>query len=221
MKRTIFDIETDSIPREELAKFMPTEWSYGNLKDPVKIAQAKIEKEAEWIERAALSPLTGQILCIGIKTVEKSGVPKDDILDLPDGSFEEFTLLEGQEPDILNDFWELWKDSHRFFIGFNSNRFDIPFIVKRSMRWGVKIPMGVPRKGRDLHNTVDIMEVWQMGEYNDYVSLNTLAKFFGLPQKTSTGTEFAGLWHTDREKAIEYIKHDVDLTDRIAAILGV
>ena len=60
-----FDIETEGLPESELLAIMPDFKPNGTLKDPDKIAADLAKKKAEWIEKAALSPLTGRVLCIG------------------------------------------------------------------------------------------------------------------------------------------------------------
>ena len=65
MNYTVFDIETGALPLAELEAIMPEFEPSKVLKDPEKI-KADIEaKRAEWIDRAALSPVSGQVLAIG------------------------------------------------------------------------------------------------------------------------------------------------------------
>src|ERR1019366_8408715 len=59
----ILDIETG--PAVDADKFIPEFKAPGNLKDPEKIAAAVAEKEKEWRDCLALSPLTGQVLVVG------------------------------------------------------------------------------------------------------------------------------------------------------------
>ena len=74
MNTILFDIETAPLPESELAAlvppFDPAEVRTGNLKDPDKIAAKLAEAEAnhrrDFIERAALDPLTGRVLAIGL-----------------------------------------------------------------------------------------------------------------------------------------------------------
>ncbi|HWI60040.1 MAG TPA: hypothetical protein VNZ22_22630, partial [Bacillota bacterium] len=66
MKTIFFDIETGALPAAEIANLMPafdpTEVKTGNLKDPDKIAAKLAEAEAnhrrDFLDRAALDPLT-------------------------------------------------------------------------------------------------------------------------------------------------------------------
>ena len=68
MNAIIFDLETGPLAESELVAMMPVfdpeEVKTGNLKDPEKIAEKLAEAEAnhrrDFIERAALDPLTGR-----------------------------------------------------------------------------------------------------------------------------------------------------------------
>lgn len=74
MHTICFDIETGPLPETELAAmvpaFDPAEVKTGNLKDrdkvAAKIAEAEANHRREFIERAALDPLTGRVLAIGL-----------------------------------------------------------------------------------------------------------------------------------------------------------
>jgi hypothetical protein len=201
--KTYWDIETEALPISEIQKFMPTEWPLGNLKDPVKIEQTKIEKREAWLEKAALSPLTASVLAIGIK--DDAG----------------FKILEGDEVDILTEFWALWKDHKRTFIGFNTHGFDFPFLVKRSWCWNIDIGFTLPDKLWSLRNSIDLMARWSFGDREERISLANLAEFLGLPPKTGSGKDFAPLWHTNKEAAIEYLQLDVELLEMAAKRMGV
>ena len=60
-----------------------------------------------------------------------------------------------------------------------------------------------------------------MGDRQARGSLDTIAKHLGVGQKNGHGEDFARLWQTDREKALAYLRNDLELTGRIAEALGV
>ena len=81
MNTLIFDIETGPLPENELLAMMPAfdpaDVKSGNLKDPAKIAEKIAEAEAnhrrDFIGRAALDPLTGRVVAIGVMTFDARG----------------------------------------------------------------------------------------------------------------------------------------------------
>src|SRR5262245_13453189 len=70
----IFDVETGPLADSELSAllppFDPAEVKTGNLKDPSKIAEKIAEAEAnhrrDFFDKAALDPLTGRVVAIGM-----------------------------------------------------------------------------------------------------------------------------------------------------------
>ena len=51
-------------------------------------------------------------------------------------------------------------------------------------------------------------------------SLDTIAKHLGVGAKNGSGADFAALWQSDRAKAADYLRNDLQLTARIAEALG-
>ena len=247
-RAVIFDIETGPRPLAEIEHFyQPPEalppWDdsmvkYGNAKREELRAEKRAEQfaayqvlldshgpkmlahKAEWLSKAALSPVTGRVLLIG--TLASDDKPL--FFDYDD------------EREILSDFWEATERTlaDRIpIIGHNSNGFDLPFLVRRSWMLGVPVPREV-RQGRYWNPLFrDTMEVWNCGA-RDYVKLNALGDCFGVGQKTEgvSGGDFSKLWFGElpfeqwgtpedqRRKAYEYNAQDLRLTAAIAAKMG-
>lgn len=204
-KRVYFDIETAALPLPYLEMTMPEFTAPANLKDPVKIAAAIEEKKKAYLDDAALSPLTGKVLVIGI-------------LD-PDG-FKYSSA--GSEKLTLEFFWDLCDQvlphCHQL-ISFNGNGFDLPFLIRRS--WHHKLaPSRHLRDGRYWNrDVIDLREVWQLGDRQAPGSLDTISKFFGGTGKTGNGKEFAALWETDRTAALAYLENDLKQTRALAEVM--
>lgn len=243
----IFDIETGPDDKRlmdhwsypdfaELGDFDPSSVKTGNLKDAAKIAekieaarlaheQAKSTAKSDYdaaraqslqdhTDRAALSAATGRVLAIGYHSAETGK-----------------TLVHGEdqtEAELLNGFWAQYsrmRKAGRRMVGFNSNGFDVPFLLRRSWMLGVDVPPSA-RNGRYLDQIfVDLREIWLCGQrWGDCESsLDHVAKCLGVGQKTEgvTGADFARLWAEDRPRAIEYLTQDVRLTYEVAVRLGV
>lgn len=208
---TAFDIETG--PLEDLPPFDRGTVKLGNLKDPVKIAEKIAQAEVEYREKAALSALTGQVLCIGIM---EAG--------------EEPALLTGdessddREAELLGEFWRLVSlDPSDTWAGHYSNAFDLPFLYRRSLILGVDVPdFVINRRGHWSESFVDLMDVWRCGDRQLFVKLDALAAAFGIPGKTAgvDGADFARLWKEERPLAVEYAKNDARVTLEIAMRMG-
>lgn len=207
MSHTIFfDIETGPLPDSFLDMVAPEFEAPGNYKNPEAIAKNIDEQRAKWKSRAALSPLTGKVLCIGV-------------LDLA-GAFQTFDG-DGDEAQLLNDF-RAFVDLHQSanLAGFNIFGFDIPFITKRAWAKNVKpcIRPGFQFYRQDRF--IDLRAIWQMGDKHAEGSLNAIAKFLGIGEKSGSGAEFARIWTEDRAAAIDYLQHDLILTRDVAQRMG-
>lgn len=208
MKSITFDIETGPLSRAEIAEVKPDFQAPSNWKDPDKIREYINAKEAEWYQQAALSATTGRVLAIGY---------------IEEGS-EFHAFASGDEGADIAAFWNVITHygaiTHRL-IGFNSNSFDLPFLIRRSWKLGVRPPATL-MSGRYLnHNCVDLLDLWRCGNREDRISLDKLARFLGVGGKTGDGADFASLFSMNREAALRYLENDVLLTRRCAQVLGI
>lgn len=133
MNRLIFDIETigeDFSSMDDLTKELIS-----------KRAKKESEGEEDFNEKLnditsgfALSPLTGEIVTIGVLDIDsmKGGVyfqaGESDIQPLEINGIK---LIPMTEKEMLIRFWEIAARASEF-IGFNSRAFDAPFIITRS-----------------------------------------------------------------------------------------
>lgn len=217
MQTIIYDIETGALPESELTAllppFDPAEVKTGNLKDPDKIAAKIAEAEAnhrrDFLEKAALDPLTGRVVAIGLL--------------YPDSG--EFVVIgHDDEAATLREFWLTTKGEMgriNEMVGFNSNGFDLPFLIRRSWRHRVPVPFGIRRGRYWSDEMVDLRDAWQLGDRQARGSLDSIAKHLGVGAKNGNGADFAALWQSDRAKALAYLKNDLELTARVAEALGV
>ena len=214
MKTIYFDIETGPLPESELAAlvppFDPAEVKTGNLKDPdkitAKLAEAEANHRRDFFERAALDPITGRVVAIGL-------------LD-GDG----FRILHDEdEAAVLREFWNVCRGEmgriHEM-VGFNTHLFDLPFLVRRSWKHRVAVPRGIRRGRYWSEDMVDLRDAWQLGDRMARGSLDAIAKHLGVGAKNGDGKDFAKLWQSDRAKAVEYLRNDLELTSLVAGVLG-
>lgn len=199
----VFDIETRPLDFDQIKHLMPEFSAPANYKDEEKIAANIAEQRAKWIEKAALSPVTGAVCAIG---------------GLRDGVFAAYVDPEGNcEKEILEWFWRNIGRGTQL-IGFNNHRFDLPFLMRRSWLHGITVPKGLMR-GRYFQNSTDLMELWNCGG-NDFVSLNTVARFLGVGSKNGSGEFFHELLKTDPKAAGAYLENDIMLTAGVAVKMG-
>lgn len=239
-----FDFDPSKVKDCELIgqTFDPSSVKHGNTKDEAKRAEkeeserAKFEQAkaaaikamksgesdqfAELKGRAALSPITGRVLCIGFYSLTKDKIK----------------IIEGDEPDLLAVFWEQYskiRESNRSIIGHNFFGFDLPFMVRRSLILRVDVPRTVYQLAGRYVNWdkmfQDTMQAWQMGQFGSSVacSLHEVSRAFGLKGKKDkhevTGENFYKFyWGTQEERALalKYLEGDLKDTAFVAERLG-
>lgn len=252
----VFDIETGALPLEEIKRtlppfdrssiphpgeFNPDSVKLGRLgpeKAAAKIAEAK-EKHAKavanhktsiehaeaayWqsaLKRGALSSVTGQVVAIGY-------LGRKTELDLAG--------KHRDERDILLRFWEIYqmcRADKRRLVGFNSNYFDVPFIVQRSYVNAIDVPRTVLTPTNYLDGTfVDLADRWKAGNRRGgekgHGTLDTICKALNVPGKFGEmkGADFAAALNSGddelRAKAIKYLESDLEATQAVANRLSV
>jgi DNA polymerase elongation subunit (family B) len=128
--RLILDIETvgvdfeslDDFSREHIRKYAPS---------PEELEEAK--------NRLSFSPLTGEIVCIGILNPDSGkGISylKTE-QSLPPEIIPGIRPESGSEKEILFKFWDA-ASHYNTFVTFNGRSFDIPFLMIRSAIHGVR-----------------------------------------------------------------------------------
>lgn len=178
---------------------MPKFEAPSNYKDADKIAAHIACQQASWRDKLALDALTGRVCAIG-------SLPNDD-----KGQVQMGFSKDTSEKDLIESFWDYFQ-SHTpvyRFVGFNIKRFDLTFLVRRSMALGVSIPLGVRDGFYWGDSWVDLLEIYQCGDRKDYISLDTLAKFLGVGEKSGNGKDFHKLPPDEQRK---YLAHDLELT---------
>jgi DNA polymerase elongation subunit (family B) len=201
MKRLFFDIETTANP--DTIQLMPDPKAPANLKDPEKIAAAIEEKKRELVEMAALDPDYGRLLSIGFSTGDEVTVMLNEAV-FPGHDY------AMPEEDMLERFWLTYYACGGACVGYNILSFDLPYLMRRSMALGVKLPL-VPMLAKFRTEPVtDLMAILYNWGGDRYKPLKTVAMLYGLENGAGgiDGSQVAGL---DADTLIQYQISDVRL----------
>lgn len=209
------DIETRPKPLSELKAIMPKFTAPANWKDEEKIAANIAEQEKKFVEKAALSPLTG--------TVESYGLFDDES--------EEYFATDceaSSEAIMLAKLWVRLADHDAFtsdVVGWNLNGFDLPFLIKRSWANRIAVPPSALEwyRGRSYLNGrfKDLMEYFCMGSSERYLKLDTALELLGLPKKTDLGGKLPyEIFDTQHDLYYEYLQRDVMALRDISSAVG-
>lgn len=140
MATLVFDIETvgeDFDALDETSQDVLTRW----IKKESESGENYTTALADLKNGMGFSPLTGQIVAIGIRDVErqKGAVYFQASAKGKETSFEEsdckFEVMS--EKEMLQKFWEV-VDKYDTFVTFNGRAFDVPFLMVRSALHGIR-----------------------------------------------------------------------------------
>jgi len=175
--------------------------------------QRKDESPEDFYERAGIWAEFGKIICIsvGIFTAGKN-------VGLRVKSF-----VSHQEKEILEQFSALLTSQPASLIlcAHNGKEFDFPYICRRMLVNGLKIPTQLEIAGKKPWeiNHLDTMELWKFGDYKNYTSLNLLTAIFNIPSpKDDIDGSMVGhvYWVENQlERISTYCKKDVVATAQL------
>jgi len=192
--------------------------AYGELPENFRMLWDKkaayLKKEAETPEiiyhRAGIYAEFGRIICICTGMI---GV-QDDRRVLRIKSFyapDEKNLLEAFG-DLIT---RLCQKREIDLCAHNGKEFDFPFIARRMLVNGIKLPVIFDIAGKRPWEVrhLDTLELWKFGDHKHYTSLDLLASIFKIesPKNDIDGSQVARVYWEDKDlnRIVDYCRRDV------------
>ena len=128
--------------------------------------------------RAGIYAEFGKIVCISV------GMAHGDEDNL---EFRLKSFSGDNEKKLLEEFGALltkyYNKSDHLLCGHNAKEFDFPYICRRMLVNGVKLPKILDIAGKKPWEIshLDTMELWKFGDYKHYTALNLLCAIFDIP----------------------------------------
>jgi DNA polymerase elongation subunit (family B) len=167
----VMDIET--VPQYSTHDQLPPHMQ--KLWDAKTINQRKEEPAHTFYERAGIWAEFGKIICISVGIFTK---------DIPTG-FRVKSFAGHDERELLVKFALMLKSQPRNLVlcAHNGKEFDFPYICRRMLIHGIKLPEQLQIAGKKPWeiNHIDTMELWKFGDYKSYTSLSLLTAIFDIP----------------------------------------
>lgn len=123
------------------------------------------------------------------------------------------------EKIMLEEFCALlnkhYNTEEHYLCAHNGKEFDFPFLARRILVNGIKIPRILDNAGKKPWEVkhLDTMELWKFGDYKSYTSLNLLAEIFGIPSPKGDmdGSMMYKVYWEDKdwERIVKYNQKDV------------
>lgn len=204
----MYAIDIETMPNMEVAHLLPEVKASKTLKDPEKIKADIEKKKQEQIDKMALSPEFGKIACIGIYGEGRKEV------------------LVGDEKEMLESFFNFFRTSEVYtkFITFNGKNFDMDFIHKRALHYGiVKLSTMKDWTDKYTHNEFHIDLMQEYCKYGEYKKLDLLASIYLGEKKIEFDVKQIPEMVKTKEgvkKLKEYCLKDCELTYKLAKKFG-
>jgi 3'-5' exonuclease len=171
-----------------------------------KLPGTEKEPPATLYERAGIYAEFGKIICISAGFIN-------------DGKLRIKSYAGKDEPELLISFADML--NNRFsrpqfqLCAHNGKEFDFPYIARRMLVNGIKIPSILDTTGRKPWEVqhLDTMEMWKFGDYKSYTSLALLTAIFNIPTPKDDidGSQVGRVfWEEDNlDRIVEYCQKDV------------
>ncbi len=167
---------------------------------------------ADLYERAGIYAEFGKIVCISCGFMRGS-------------TFRVKSFYGDYEEDILKNFASLLTRSYSIdkykLCAHNGKEFDFPYISRRMLINGVKLPPILNAAGKKPWEVkhLDTMELWKFGDYKHYTSLELLAAIFGIPTPKDDidGSQVGEVYwkEKDLKRIVTYCEKDVLTTAQL------
>ncbi len=209
ISRVVFDIETLAYPFDD----------FDRERQEYLTRLAKTDEErVDAIQKLALSPLTAQILAIGMLNPDTNqgkvyyqgpGEPEASV----DGGL--VMLVPSTEQEILEQFWKSVQH-YRQIVTFNGRGFDCPFVMLRSAMLEVKPTRNLMGNRYAVHEHCDLLEQLSFYGASRKYNLDFYCRSFGITspkEEGISGLDVARLHEEKRFRDIaEYCMRDVKAT---------
>ncbi|MBB1150577.1 3'-5' exonuclease [Myroides sp. NP-2] len=129
------------------------------------------------------------------------------------------TSFVGEEVEILQAFANLlnahFNRAEHLLCGHNAKEFDFPYIARRMIIHGLKVPAKLNLMGKKPWEVphLDTMEMWKFGDYKHYTSLKLLAHILQIPSPKDDihGADVARVYYEDQDldRIMRYCEKDV------------
>lgn len=150
-------------------------------------------------EKAGIYAEFGKVVCISVGFLVNAGTPSIKYRTTSFAGDDEKKLLS-EFADLLNTHYNRMD---RFLCAHNGKEFDFPYIARRMLINGIKLPLTLDLAGKKPWEIkhIDTMELWKFGDYKHYTSLNLLAHLFGIPTPKDdiSGADVAKVYYEEKD----------------------
>lgn len=161
-------------------------------------------------ERGGIYAEFGKIICISVGFVSQTSTGRQIRMK---------SFYHDDEETLLRQFKRLldehYNSPYSILCGHNAKEFDFPYICRRMLINGVRLPSTLDIAGKKPWEIghLDTMELWKFGDFKAYTSLSLLCHVFDIPTPKDdiSGADVARVYYEDGdlERIKVYCEKDV------------
>lgn len=207
----ILFLDVETVPQVYDFKAVPERFKYLFSEKVKNQVNEEVTVDQLYRQRAGILAEFGKIICISVGYIQQT----EEGLKLRLKSF-----FGDDEKKVLEDFASLLNKSFKnekedVLCAHNGKEFDFPYLCRRMLINGIKIPKILNIQGKKPWeiNHIDTLEFWKFGDYKHYTSLELLTEIFGIPSPKDDikGSDVARVYweEKDLKRIAKYCQKDV------------
>ncbi len=161
-------------------------------------------------DRAGIYAEFGKIVCISVGFVRETSTGR--MIRMKSFYHDDEETLLKQFKSLLDDHYNT---PYHILCGHNAKEFDFPYICRRMLINGIKLPAVLDIAGKKPWEIshLDTLELWKFGDYKAFTSLALLCHVFNIPTPKDdiSGADVARVYYEehDLERIKVYCEKDV------------
>jgi 3'-5' exonuclease len=214
-----FFIDIETVPAQPGFEHLSGDWQSLWVAKLSKTMPENFDPAETYQQKAGIMAEFGRVVCIGCGYFSEDKTTRKTLLKVTSiaGSDEKELLTEWVR--VVDKFYAVFPAFR--FVGHNIKEFDIPYLCRRLMAFGIPLPKYLQISGMKPWETnlVDTMHQWRFGDSRHYVSLDLLAHVLGIPTPKDDidGSQVQRVFYEDGdlERIKKYCVKDVVTTARV------
>jgi predicted PolB exonuclease-like 3'-5' exonuclease len=206
----ILFVDIETVPQQRNFEELPEQFQK-HWEKKSSFFRSESENAADVYERAGIYAEFGRIICISAGViVQKKG----------ERFYRVKSFYDQDEKKLLSEFNDMLEkftaNSTKKVCAHNGLEFDYPYIARRTLINGLKLPRLLDIAGAKpweiKDKLLDTLQMWKFGDYKNYTSLDLLCAVFGIPTPKDDidGSMVAKVYYQDGDidRIIRYCEKD-------------
>ena len=208
--QNILFLDIETVPQYATLEEAPTEYQALWTEKAGHLARDENDSALSLFPRAGIYAEFGRIVCISVGHLSERNGQRELRIK---------SFYGHDEEELLDEFANLllqhFNSDHHYLCGHNGKEFDFPYIARRMLIHGIRLPKLLNVAGSKPWEVrhLDTMQLWKFGDFKNFTSLKTLAHVFNLPTPKDDidGGQVYGVYWEEKnlERIVRYCQKDV------------